>query len=58
MVTLVEGHRDANGVEPVCKVVPIAPSTCYEYKAREADPVKLPARLRRDLELRERVGRI
>jgi hypothetical protein len=38
-------------VEPICAEVPIAPSTYYESKAREADPARLPPRLRRDIEL-------
>ncbi len=58
MVSFVDGHRDVYGVEPICKVLPIAPSTYYEHKARETDPSKLPSRLRRDLELREHIGRI
>jgi hypothetical protein len=27
MIALVDDHRDAYGVEPICKVLPIAPST-------------------------------
>ena len=48
MVTFIEQHRDVYGVEPICAELPIAPSTYYEYKAREADPERLPARHRRD----------
>src|ERR1700691_461156 len=39
-------------------MLPIAPSTYYESKAREADPTRLPARARRDTELRGEIGRV
>ena len=47
-MTFIDQHRDAYGVEPICAELPIAPSTYYEYKAREADPERLPARHQRD----------
>jgi putative transposase len=58
MVAFVDGHREAYGVEPICAMLPIAPSSYYEQKAREADPSRLPPRARRDRELREHIGRI
>jgi transposase InsO family protein len=51
MVNFIDQYRDVYGVEPICAELPIAPSTYYEYKAREADPDRLPARHRRDAEL-------
>ena len=51
MVNFIDQHRDAYGVEPICAQLPIAPSTYYEYKAREADPERLPARYHRDAEM-------
>jgi putative transposase len=51
MVRFIDQHRDSFGVEPICAELPIAPSTYYEYKAREADPERLPARHRRDAEM-------
>jgi len=48
MVSFIDQHRGAYGVEPICAELPIAPSTYYEYKAREADPERLPARHCRD----------
>ena len=44
MVAFVDDHREAYGVEPICAVLPIAPSTYYEQKAREADPSRWPGR--------------
>ncbi len=48
MVQFIDDHRADYGVEPIGRVLPIAPSTYYEQKAREADPSRLPARLVRD----------
>jgi transposase InsO family protein len=39
-------------------VLPIAPSVYYELKARERDPERRPARVRRDQALCERIGRV
>lgn len=58
MVSFIDGHRDAYGVEPICKEMPIAPSTYFEAKARQADPDRRPLRLRRDEELQLAIGRI
>ena len=58
MVTFIDDHREAYGVEPICKVLPIAPSTYYEQKARQNDPTRLPARAVRDGVLREHVERV
>ena len=48
MVSFIDEHRDDYGVEPICRQLPIAPSTYYEHKAREADPERLPPRAQRD----------
>ena len=37
MVQFINDHRDAYGVEPICAVLPIAPST-YFRAARQLDP--------------------
>ena len=58
MVSFLDDHREAYGVEPICSVLPIAPSVYYEQKAREADPLRLPARLVRDRELRVEIERV
>jgi transposase InsO family protein len=51
MVSFISDHRAEYGVESICANLPIAPSTFYEHKAREADPNRLPDRAKRDLEL-------
>src|SRR5690606_326827 len=49
---------DAYGVEPICKVLPIAPSTYYLHAARRADPAKAPARVQRDEHLCAAIERV
>lgn len=58
MVSFVDDYRAEYGVEPICRQLPIAPSTYYEYKAREADPSRLPARARRDAVLKVEIQRV
>jgi len=58
MVAFIDDHREIYGVEPICRVLPIAPSTYYEQKARRADPSRLPHRLVREAELREEIERV
>ena len=58
MVSFIEEHRGSYGVEPICAVLPIAPATYYEHRARKLDPEKLPARARRDVELRLEIERV
>jgi hypothetical protein len=38
MIAFIDDHRAAYGVEPICKVLPIAPSTYHAHAARRADP--------------------
>ena len=58
MVTFVDQHRAELGVEPICAELPIAPSTYYEHKAREANPQQLPARHIRDAALETEIHRV
>jgi len=58
MVAFIDAHRDEYGVESICAEVPIAPSMYYESKAWQADPARLPARARRDLELQPQITRV
>jgi len=55
MVRFIEAHRKTFGVEPICAVLPIAPSRYYQLKARERDPHRRPARARRDEWLSEHI---
>lgn len=58
MVSFIDEHRVQYGVESICAQLPIAPSTYYEHKAREANPERLPPRLRRDRELSDEIQRV
>ncbi len=58
MIAFIDDHRRAYGVEPICKVLPIAPSTYRAHIARRADPARLPARARRDLVLKADIQRV
>jgi len=58
MVAFIDEHRETFGVEPICGVLPIAPSLYYELKARDRDPHRRPARARRDEALCEHVRRV
>ena len=51
MVSFVDEQRECHGVEPICRELPIAPSTYYEQKARERDPDRRPERAKRDARL-------
>jgi putative transposase len=58
MVRYIDDYKGRFGVEPICRVLPIAPSTYYEHKAREADPLRRPARWHRDEALKLEIVRI
>lgn len=58
MTGFIDDHREAYGVEPICSVLPIAPSTYYERKAQQANPSRLSARAQRDAWLRVEIERV
>jgi len=58
MVAFIDDHRKVYGVEPICAVLPIAPSTYYARKAVEADPCRASARAQRDQWLRGEIRRV
>ena len=58
MIAFIDDHRAVYGVEPICRVLPIAPSTYHAHAARRADPGKRPARARRDDGLRVEIRRV
>mgnify|MGYP003124226642 CR=1 FL=1 len=58
MTAFIDDYRDVYGVEPICRVLPIAPSTYHEHAARKRDPSLRPARERRDGELCEDIRRV
>jgi putative transposase len=59
MVRFIDQHRDTYGVEPICAVLPIAPSTYFRQKAQEEDPTKRSAaRAHDDDERRAAIRRV
>ena len=48
MIAFIDDHREAYGVEAICKVLPIAPSTYRAHAAKRADPAKLSPRAKQD----------
>jgi putative transposase len=58
MIAFIDDHRGAYGVEPICKVLPIAPSTYFDHRAKQMDPARLSARVRRDAALRPTINRV
>ena len=58
MTAFIDEHRQEYGVEPICRVLPIAPSTYREHAARVRDPARLPARARRDRDLKPEIARV
>jgi transposase InsO family protein len=58
MIGFIDDHRDQFGVEPICRVLPIAPSTYFKHKAEQRDPTQRSVRAQRDAVLRAIIRRI
>jgi transposase InsO family protein len=58
MVSFIDDHKSVYGVEPMCRVLPIAPSTYYEYARRRREPERRPPREKRDEALAVEVERV
>src|SRR5271163_4819534 len=58
MIAFIDDHRQAYGVEPICRVLPIAPSTYQAHAGKRADPSRLPERVRRDADLKVEIRRV
>jgi putative transposase len=58
MYALVDKQRHTHGVEPMCKVLQIAPSGYRAYAAKRANPTLCCARAKRDALLSEQIDRI
>ncbi|WP_412509655.1 IS3 family transposase [Roseovarius sp. SYSU LYC5161] len=50
-----DDHRGEYGVEAICRVLPIAPSTYHHHQAVERDPSKASLRAQRDTELSPKI---
>lgn len=58
MVRYITDHREIFGVEPICAVLPIAPSTYFRVRAQQQDLTTRSARAKRDDELRGAIQRV
>ncbi|RVU21605.1 IS3 family transposase [Methylobacterium oryzihabitans] len=58
MISFIDDHREIYGVEPICRVLPIAPSTYYVHAARRADSEKQPVRARSEAALMIEIKRV
>jgi len=58
MVAFIDDHREQFGVEPICGVLPIAPSTYFRHKLEQRDPTRRSARTQHDAVLRAIIRRI
>ena len=58
MIAFIDDQREAHGVEPICKVLPIAPSTYHAHARQGREPETLSGRAKRDAALRESIRRI
>ena len=58
MIAFIDEHRAVYGVEPICRVLPIAPSTSHEHAAKRRDPARRSERAKRDEVLKVEVQRV
>ncbi len=58
MKAFIDANKGTYGVEPICKVLPIAPSTYCVHAARQRDPSKAPPRVKRDAVLQAAIRRV
>lgn len=58
MTAFIDAHRDEYGVEPICRVLPIAPSSYRARVAQRNNPELLSGRAREDQRLKPEVMRV
>lgn len=58
MIAFIDDHRNTYGVEPICRVLPIAPSTYHAHAVQRANPAKASPRVRRDVALMAQIRRV
>ena len=58
MISFVDDHRSVYGVELICRILQIAPSTYYARLAVRADPAKASPRCQRDLDLKPKIQKV
>ena len=58
MIAFIDDYRGAYGVEPICRVLKIAPSSYHAHAARRRRPDTAPPRVQRDAALRVEIRRV
>jgi hypothetical protein len=58
MITFIDDNRGLHGGEPICNVLPIAPSTYHKHVAARRDPARLSQRVQRDMTLKPEIARV
>ena len=58
MTDFIEEHRGVFGVEPICRVLPIAPSTYHQRVLEAREPDRASARSKSDAALRIEIARV
>ena len=58
MISFIDEHRSVLGVEPICRLLPIAPSTYYEVVAKRTAVDRLSARERNDIAMKVEIRRV
>ena len=58
MVSYIDAHRDRFGVESICRVLPIAPSTYHRHRHQRTNPTRRSTRAQRDAQLRVEIQRV
>ena len=58
MVDFIDEHREEHGVEQICRVLPISPSTYHGWCAKRREPSRRPERTKRDEALCAEIQRV
>jgi len=58
MISFIDEHRGVFGAEPICRLLPIAPSTYHENVAKRLDVDRLSIRARSDISLKIEIRRV
>lgn len=58
MINFIDDEKEKYGVEPICRILPIAPSTYYRIKDEQGNPEKQSRRKQSDTYLMEKIKRI
>jgi len=58
MIRFIKDHRADHGVEPMCRILPIAPATFYDHLAKRADPSRMSYRAQRDADSTPEIERV